>query len=96
MKKINFLYLILFIFIHAACAPYGDVSRLRRLTDSSDGPSLFGGKTKSQLSPGSTSNQVTSANYKVSLNIGSQYTQSSTITSGNYKVFTSFNQKIAK
>lgn len=83
----------------SSCAPHGDMSRITRIgggTAEISLPSLFGGKTKSQLSSGSTSNQVTSGNYKVNFNVGSMYTQNLTTTAGNYKVYTSFNKKIAK
>jgi hypothetical protein len=81
------------------CAPHGDMSRITRVgggTAEISLPSLFGGKVKSQVSSGSSSNQVTAGNYKVNLNVGSSYTQTATTTGDNYKVYTSFNKKIAK
>lgn len=85
--------------ILVACSPHGDISRVTRIgggTAEISLPSLFGGKAKAQLSSGSTSNQITAGNYKVSLNIGSKFTQTASQTAGNYKVYTSFNKKIAK
>ncbi len=80
------------------CSPHGDLSRVTRIGggDSITQPSLFGGKFKNQLSAGSSSNQLTAANYKVNISVGSQFTQTSTVTGGSYKVYTSFNKKIAQ
>lgn len=83
----------------ASCSPHGDISRVTRVgggTAEISLPSLFGGKAKTQVASGSTSNQVTAGQYKVNLNIGSKFTQTSTTTGSNYKVFTSFNKKVAQ
>lgn len=85
MKFNNVLKILIILTAFTSCSPFGASSIIEQI-GSSLIPSIQT-KTSTELVSGGTQELVTAENgYKVTLSVGNQFNQPSTVTDGGYKV----------